>query len=68
MEETTLNVAGMTCQGCVSSVSNALRRIPGVTKVRVSLEQASATVEFDAARTQRDALKSAVEGAGFEVT
>lgn len=68
MEEVTLNVNGMTCQGCVSSVGNALRRIPGVAQVQVSLDQSSAKVQFDAERTDLGALKSAVEGAGFEVT
>ena len=42
-------VEGMHCQGCVSSVTGAVKRVAGVANVSVSLEQKSATVEFDPA-------------------
>jgi copper chaperone len=59
-------VHGMHCQGCVKSVTGAVTRVPGVTRVDVSLEKKSATVEFDAAGANPAAIVAAIEGAGFE--
>ncbi len=59
-------VNGMTCNGCVNSVTNALARVAGVRKADVSLAGKSATVEFDPAATTPRAIVAAIEGAGFE--
>ena len=67
MEETTLKVTGMTCQGCVRSVTNALQRVPGVSQAQVSLENAQALVRYDRALANVETLKQAVENAGFDV-
>lgn len=61
-----LAVEGMTCNGCVRSVTNAVTRVVGVTKVDVSLASSSATVEFDAASASPKVIVEAIEGAGFE--
>jgi copper chaperone len=66
METVTLRVDGMTCQGCVRSVTNVLHGVPGVCRAEVSLERAEATVEFDPARVSPAALKQAIEGAGYQ--
>lgn len=42
--ESTLAVEGMTCQHCVRHVTAALKEVPGVTEVRVSLEDGRAVV------------------------
>ena len=39
MEQCTLEVTGMTCGGCSSSVTKALEKTPGVTSAKVSLEE-----------------------------
>jgi copper chaperone len=59
-------VDGMTCSGCVRSVTNAITQVAGVRKVDVSLEAKSATVDFDTATTAPAAIVAAIEGAGFE--
>jgi copper chaperone len=66
METIQMGVQGMTCMGCVTSVTKVLRNLSGVTDVRVSLEQASAEITFDPASTNLAAFRAAVEGAGFE--
>ena len=66
MATTILNIQGMTCGGCVKSVSNALQRIEGVAKVDVALEQGRATVDYDADVTDPAELVEAVDDAGFE--
>ena len=65
MQTEHLKVTGMTCGGCISNVTNALRAIAGVGDVNVSLAAGEATVQFDERRTSPDRLKSAVQDAGY---
>ena len=66
METTVIKVCGMSCGGCVKTVTNVLGKLAGVGKVEVSLEKAQAVIEFDPARASRAQLEKAVEDAGFE--
>ena len=63
--EITLNVGGMTCQGCVRSVKKALESFPASTGSS-SLERGQAMVSFDPAQTGVDAFKDAIAAAGYE--
>jgi len=65
METALLNIEGMTCQGCVKSVTRTLQGVAGVQDVEVSLDQANARVTYDPAKTGLADLKRAVERAGF---
>lgn len=67
MENVVLKVAGMTCGGCVRSVTNVLQPIAGVTNVQVTLQPGEARVTFDPTKTSVDVLRDAIEGAGFDV-
>lgn len=62
-----LKVGGMTCGGCVSTVTNALRSVHGVNDVAVSLEAGEACIEFDEKLTSAERLRSAVERTGYEI-
>jgi len=59
-------VDGMHCAGCVKSVTSAVTRVPGVSRVNVSLENKLAKVEFDEALTSPTVIVVAIEGAGFD--
>ncbi|MGN2391907.1 heavy-metal-associated domain-containing protein [Pelomicrobium sp. G1] len=67
MQTVTLKVKGMSCQGCVKSVKSVLEGIDGVGSAEVSLEKGEARVEYDPMRTNDEALRAAIEGAGYEV-
>lgn len=60
----TLGVSGMTCNGCVRHVAEALRAVPGVTAVAVDLAGGRATVTHQGADLA--ALTAAVVDAGYE--
>lgn len=60
-----LDLQGLQCYGCVQSVKQALQRVPGVQGAAVDLEKKTATVRFDSAQTNPDALTKAVAAAGF---
>ena len=66
MSEVTIKVEGMSCGGCVRNVTGVLKGLAGVEDAQVSLEQGSATVRFDPAQVSVDALRTAVEDAGFD--
>jgi copper chaperone len=66
METTVLKVDGMTCGGCVRSVTNVLKALPGVADAEVSLEKSEARVTFDPSQANPAAFRKAIEGAGYE--
>lgn len=67
METLTFGVDGMHCGGCVASIKRALGALAGVGSVDVSLDAATAAVNFDPALTSPDALMQAVADAGYAV-
>ena len=66
MATITLEVGGMSCQGCVQNVTRLLKATPGVTDARVQLSPGRAEVTFDPARTGVAQLKDAINGAGYD--
>lgn len=67
MAVATIEVQGMTCQGCVSSVTKALQSVVGVQSADVSLEKHQATVTYEEGKANVADLKQAVEDAGYDV-
>ena len=67
MQTEIVKVTGMTCGGCISTVTHALKAVSGVNDVDVSLSAGEATVQFDERLTSPEKLKSAVKGAGYGV-
>lgn len=65
MKTETLKVTGMSCDGCASSVTQALKGIAGVSDVQVSLATGEVTVQFDEQHASPGQLKSAVQRAGY---
>ncbi len=59
-----LKVDGMTCGGCAASVKRALQALDAKADVNVDLP--SKTVKVDTS-AQLDAVKAAVEDAGYDV-
>ena len=67
MTNATLAIEGMHCNGCVRSLTNALKSVTGVKSADVSLQNNSATVEFDEKETTPDELRKAILVAGYDV-
>ena len=66
MATITLNIDGMTCGGCVKSVTKVLNDLDGVRSATVSLENKNAQVEFDEGKIRIAQLVEAVEDAGYD--
>lgn len=60
-----LNVSNMTCSVCPITVKKVLQKVPGVTKVAVSLEKKEARVTFDDTKASVAKLEDATFEAGY---
>ncbi len=56
-------IGGMTCGGCVSSVTKALNRALPNAVIRVSLDDESASIDGEHAV---ETIRTAIEDAGFD--
>jgi len=65
---TTLRIDGMTCNGCVKHVTQALKAVPGVTAVEVSLAEQRAKIVHDPGQSPTARLVAAVETAGYHAS
>jgi copper chaperone CopZ len=66
MTTATYTVVGMTCQHCVTSVTEEVTQVPGVTDVEVDLSSGTLTVSSGTA-VDDGAVRAAVEEAGSEI-
>ena len=64
----TLAVPSMDCAMCPITVKKALKAVPGVSKIDVSLAKKDAVVTFDDAKTSVSALTKATANAGYPST
>ena len=66
-ESVTMTVDGMHCERCVHSVESVLRALPGVLSVEVTLASGRVDITHDAQQCRVDAMRAAIEQAGFDV-
>ncbi|QDK42355.1 copper chaperone [Bacteriovorax stolpii] len=59
-----IKVSGMTCGGCVRSVTAALKSLDSMANINVNLSAQLITVESD---KSRDEIESTIEEAGYTV-
>jgi mercuric ion binding protein len=61
----TLAVQNMTCEMCQVTVKKSLEKVPGVSLVKVDFDKKTATVTYDAEKSQAETLTKATMNAGF---
>lgn len=62
-----VKLGGMHCSLCVESARKAVRRLPGVRSVQVSIAHSEALVEYDPSRVSPEAISEALQAVGFPV-
>ncbi len=67
MENVSLRVEGMTCGYCEIAVKDAVRKLPGIKKVKASRRKNEVAIEFDAASVTREQIVNAISGTGSRV-
>jgi mercuric ion binding protein len=67
-QTTVLDVQNMTCSMCSITIHKALEKVPGVIEATVDYDHKTATVKYDADKTNPSALVTATTNAGFPST
>jgi copper chaperone CopZ len=63
-----LHLGGMTCGGCVQTLTNAFKQVPGAKKVTVTLHPQRATIQYDASRAKPEDFVQAAKKAGYQAS
>ncbi len=67
MQTEHLTVNGMSCGGCVTRVTEALKALPGVGDVEVALSTGNVDVSYNERLTRPAQMNSAIEKSGYSV-
>ena len=63
-----LDVQNMTCELCPVTVKKSLEKVPGVSQAKIDFANKTATVTFDADKSNVSALVNATTKAGYPST
>ena len=61
----TFIIDGMSCGGCVNSLTRVLKTVPGIEPLKI--EVGKAALRLDSEKATTDTVRAAVERAGFEL-
>jgi len=64
--EKTFTISGMSCGGCVNSLTRVLKTVPGIEPLQI--EVGKAHLRLDADQVTSQTVRDAVARAGFTVT
>lgn len=67
MENTTLNVEGMSCGHCISSIEGGVGELNGVDSVKVHLQDGKVDVSFDPEKVELNEITEVIEDQGYDV-
>lgn len=62
-----LNVTGMTCTGCESTIESALTDLEGVVSAEAIHTKSITTVSFDSTKVNTDLLSQTINNLGYQV-
>ena len=66
MRSQTIQVGGMSCNHCSQTILCALKAMPGISKVSVSLEKGEVVIDFDDTQTNTQTISAKIVKIGFE--
>ncbi|MGE5557670.1 MAG: copper ion binding protein [Bacillota bacterium] len=62
-----LQVEGITCHHCVSSIKKSVGSLEGVSNVGVDIKTKTVNVSYDPSKINVDTIKDAIEEYGYDV-
>lgn len=68
VKQVTLNVDGMTCASCASTIKIALRRMIGIMSVDVSVKKEKAEVKYEPEKVSVIQIIKAINNSGFKAS
>jgi len=63
----TMDVEGMTCNGCETAIENSIKNIDGVATVKADHKKGLAEIGYDSTRTEYSAFVTSIESSGYKV-
>ncbi len=66
MKTETLKITGMTCAACAKASERAVKKLDGVSEANVNYATEKMVVEYDESKIDAEAIKTAVEKAGYQ--
>ena len=63
-----LDVPTVHCRSCKLNIEDSLDELPGVTSSEVDVDSKQVTVTYDAQAVDREAIKAAIEAAGYPIS
>ncbi len=67
MEKIKLKVDGMACGHCELAVQDAVRKLPGIMKVKANRKKKEAAIEYDSAAVSTEQMIKAINDTGYSV-
>ena len=67
MNNTTLNVQGMSCGHCVNAIEVSVGQLTGVNSVKVKLDVARVDVSLDESQVSIEQIKETIDDQGYDV-
>ncbi|VVB80850.1 putative copper-exporting P-type ATPase A [uncultured archaeon] len=61
-----IEISGMHCASCVTTIETALKKVPGVVNANVNFASSRAYVDYNPSLASEDMLKEAVEKSGYK--
>jgi copper chaperone CopZ len=65
--KTVIDVKGMKCGGCETSVREAVQALDGVVSVQPNFRENKVEVEYEEGKADLDAIRKAIAAKGFQV-
>ena len=67
-QKSCFKVEGMTCAACTVTTKVAIKKLDGIKNIEVSLEDKSATVNYDDSKTKAVKIKENIDSIGYKAT
>jgi copper chaperone len=67
VEKLTLSVEGMSCGHCEIAIQDAVRKLPGIKKVKASKRKSEVMTEYDSDTVSSAQIITAVNGTGYRI-
>lgn len=62
------SVEGMTCAACTVTTKAAIKKLDGIQRIDISLDDKKAEVYFNDAKTNADEIKKKIDSVGYKAT
>jgi copper chaperone CopZ len=66
MKEITLNIDNMVCQGCAEKITDVIKDLDGIKKVKTKIMKKLVQVEFNPDKTDELKIETTLTQAGYE--